>query len=308
MAAQIGPFADFSWSHSRDRVFRACKREYFWQHYASHGGWLAAAANQAQLAYALKQLTTFEMEFGASIHRAAARIAHAIRDGSTWPEREELEAQVKADLNALYSRSQDLRTFALRPKYHPVDRHMYYGGTLEPERQGKLQEKLQACVGHLLSAPVWTEVVAAGPDAILVIDELAKFNWDTLDIWVAPDLVFRGDDGVNLVDWKTGRLLPDPEQLGLYGLYAREVLDLDPPYLGRLVGLEEGNEVIHEITDEALEAVEDRIFTSVLHMRTYTVDPDTNQPLSFDRFPLTDHRERCNRCSYYALCRRELES
>jgi hypothetical protein len=304
----IGPFPDFSWSHSRDRVFRACKREYFWQHYASHGGWLAAAGNVAQLAYAAKQLTTFEMELGASIHRAAARIARAIRDGETWPGREELEAQAREDLNALWVRSQDLRTFALRPKYHPVDRHMYYGGTLEPRRQEKLQEKLQACVGHLLVAPVWNDVMAAGPDAILVIDDLSSFPWNMLDIWVAPDLVFKGSDGICLVDWKTGRLLPDPEQLGLYGLYAREVLDLDPPYLGRLVGLEEGNEVIHEITDEALEAVEDRVFTSVVRMRTYVVDPGTNQPLPVERFPLTDHRSRCDRCSYYALCRRELES
>ena len=207
MAGKIGPFPACSWSHSRDRIFRACKREYFWQFYASHGGWLAAAGNLAQLAYALKQLTTFEMELGASIHRAAARIALAIREGRSWPGRSELEAQAKADLNALYVRSQDLRTFRLRPKYHPVDRHIYYGGSLEPWRQQKLQEKLQNCLSNLLSSPVWDHVMAAG-DAILVIDELATFPWDTIDIWVAPDLVFMGDDGANLVDWKTGRLLP----------------------------------------------------------------------------------------------------
>src|SRR5690606_7208027 len=127
-------------------------------------------------------------------------------------------------------------------------------------------------------------------------------------IWVAPDLVYRSPDGpTTLVDWKTGRLLPDVEQLGIYGLYARDALELDPPYKGRLIGLQAGSEVVLEISAAAVRAAEARVAESVLRMETCTVDPETNQPLPVEHFPLAEDRRRCDRCSYLTLCRRELE-
>ena len=207
-------------------------------------------------------------------------------------------------------RSNDLRTFRIRPKYHPVDRICYYGGELTDQRKERLETKLQACLDNLLRAPVWSDLEAADPDQIMVIDEVAEFVWDLIPMWAAPDLVYRSSDDAGttttLVDWKTGKLIPDVEQLGVYGLFAREVLEIDPPYNGRLLGLQDGVEVIHEISAAALKAAESRVCDSVLHMETYTVDPETNQPLPLERFPLADDRRRCDRCSYFTLCRREL--
>jgi hypothetical protein len=301
----IEPFPTFSWSHSRARTLAACAREYYWRYYGSHNGWLADAPHPAQVAYRLKQLTSFDLVLGSAIHSGATEIATALRDQLVPPSRESLEAAVRHELNDLYRRSQDLRTFKIRPRLHPVAHCFYYGSGFSKARRAKLEEKLGSCLDHLVSAPVWDEIREAGPGAIRIVDEVGQF---TLDVWAAPDLIFLDEDGVwNLIDWKTGRTLLDVEQLGVYALYAREVLDVDPPYRGRLIGLLDDRHITHEVTVAALEAVEARIYDSVRLMETYLVDVEANQPFALEDFPLAEDRRRCRRCNFYQLCRRELE-
>ena len=79
------PYPEFSWSHSRDRSLAECARAYFWRYYGSHNGWLPDAPEEASVAYALKQLTTFPMILGTAIHACARDCALAVRQGAPRP-------------------------------------------------------------------------------------------------------------------------------------------------------------------------------------------------------------------------------
>ncbi len=79
------PYPEFSWSHSRDRTLAECARAYFWRYYGGHRGWSSEASEEARLAYALKQLTSFPMIVGTAVHDCARECTEAVRRGTPRP-------------------------------------------------------------------------------------------------------------------------------------------------------------------------------------------------------------------------------
>ena len=71
MAWEVKPYPEWSWSHSRDLLFRECQRKYYYQYYGSHNGWLQEAAPEAARLYRLKQLQSLYLLFGDVVHQMA---------------------------------------------------------------------------------------------------------------------------------------------------------------------------------------------------------------------------------------------
>ena len=59
---------EFSWSISRDRVFQACPRQYYFNYYAYWGGWETDAPERTRQIYILKNLKNRYMWAGAKVH------------------------------------------------------------------------------------------------------------------------------------------------------------------------------------------------------------------------------------------------
>ena len=51
----------FSWSKSRDSIFRDCKRKYFFNYYGSWGGWEISSPERIKKIYYLKKINTKEI-------------------------------------------------------------------------------------------------------------------------------------------------------------------------------------------------------------------------------------------------------
>ena len=68
---------EFSWSKTRDEVFRECLRKYWFQYYGFWGGWYENAKPRVRQIYVLKQLQTRQMWAGDHVHR---RIKHTLSD------------------------------------------------------------------------------------------------------------------------------------------------------------------------------------------------------------------------------------
>ena len=51
---------EFSWSHSRDRLFSECQLKYYYHYYGSWGGWEKNASERIRKLYVLKNLTNLK--------------------------------------------------------------------------------------------------------------------------------------------------------------------------------------------------------------------------------------------------------
>ena len=304
---------DFSWSHSRDKMFRACQRRYYWNYYGSHRGWERSAGEEARLTYQLKQLTTLPLVLGSEIHLRASEIALAIREGGPVPSLEVCRARTSACLNQVWRGSQDRQAFRRAPKHHPMLLEKYYGLPISNDQLARVRAKLEQCTLHLCTWPGWDEVRACDRDDIRLVSSIEAVAHHGIRLYGAPDLVYRGaDERWNVVDYKTGAHEDGADQLALYALYLRETGDLagyDGTCVGRVVDLHAGEEQVLDLGPDDLARAERRVRDSTWAMRGLLVqlDTDRNEAQPRERFALPVDSSRCRGCPYYELCEDELK-
>ena len=68
---------EFSWSKSRDEIFRTCPRQYYFNYYAFWGGWQQNADERTKQIYILKNLKNRYLWKGDHIHRC---IKHTLKN------------------------------------------------------------------------------------------------------------------------------------------------------------------------------------------------------------------------------------
>src|SRR3989304_1800380 len=77
---------EFSWSRTRDNVFKGAPRRSYYRYYGAGGGGGPGAAPLVRRLYVLKQLGTRQMWAGRLVHEAAERALLAMRDGPALSE------------------------------------------------------------------------------------------------------------------------------------------------------------------------------------------------------------------------------
>ena len=79
----------FSWSASRDRLFRSCHRAYYYNYYGYWNGWSYDADPKTKLIYKLKKLQSTTLWAGSTVHDILQDILtmiKAIATGASEPE------------------------------------------------------------------------------------------------------------------------------------------------------------------------------------------------------------------------------
>lgn len=303
---------DFSWSHSRDRAFLECARAYYWRYYGSHNGWSAGADPETRLAYALKHLTTLPLVLGAMVHECARDGVLALRRGEARPTFEAMLTQVGTALNRAVLGSHHRDAFLADPRRIPMLREAWIGGRQETGALPRALARARRCLRALVEAPVWSELEACAADEILVVDRPEAFVHEGWAVYAGPDLVYRRGGEVVILDWKTGAETDVELQLALYALYCRKVLGLpfrEGHWWGRVVNLSTGGDTTRPITRADLLGAAERIRDSVHAMQALLADAEENAPLPRESFPLLPEgrRQVCAGCSFFPLCRAELE-
>lgn len=313
MAYTVREHPDFSWSHSRDDMFRRCQRRYYWHYYGSHRGWERGADEQARAAYRGKNLTTLPLVLGTEVHQRAREIIRSILGGEPAPSLEQCRARTRAGLNRVWRASQDREGFLRSPKRHPMLLEMYYNLPISNDQLARVRAKLELCTAHLCAWRGWEEVRACAPEDIQLYESIDAVEHHGIRLHAAPDLVYRDGRGPWIVvDYKTGAADGAEDQLALYALYLRE-LDVLPGYdgtcVGRVVDLDAGEERSVEIGPAHLARAERRIRDSSWGMRGLLVQLDTerNEPQPRARFALPVDTSGCRSCGFYSLCEAELQ-
>ena len=301
-----------TWSFSRGALAEQCERLYYEHYFGSHGGWRADANARARHVYRLKHLTTPGSELGRAIHRRAAEIAHAIRDGASIPSHAALYARTCTELTAVIRRRASDPSWLQNPRHAPLLREAYYGGLSAARREQVLADlctRASNLLTSLVDSAVW--VAATLPGArVLMIEDTILTHTDAVATVATPDLVLQlPDDRVLVVDWKCGAA-GDIAQVLAYAEAVHDALGLGTSGVrleAWLVHLDRGSLEAATVSaadrERSLAARRASVAKLVaLHERAVPSDAPPGKAFALAAEPNTT----CRRCRMLEACRPEL--
>ncbi len=294
---------EFSWSKTRDETFRICLRRYFYEYYASWGGWEEGATAQTREIYLLKRLKTREMWVGDLVHRAVQRsITNLARGVAVLP----VNRIVEITLNLMRNEFRSSKRGSYRHTNSvALFEHEY--GIPVPDGEWKASAAVvETCLRNFYGSGIWADLSLLGRDRILEVENLSSFDFEKTRCWVVLDAAWRGQDGLTIADWKTGRGQPGGVELQLtgYALYAGEAWQVDPTGLVLLEYNLFHDRVHRYLSDKAtVERTRSYIRGSITDMKSLLVEEGTNTPLPEERFVQVNSRMVCPQCKYQRICR-----
>lgn len=298
----------FSWSVSRDRLFRSCLRAYYYRYYGAWGGWEAGAAPDVRELYVLKQLKTRHQWAGEAVHRTLREVLDALRRGRLTP-LAEAEGRLTRVMRLWFRASRE-GAYWREPKRGGLVEHEYRAA-VPAEAWRALHGEARRALSAAYRLGLFERLARLGKGDWLAVETLESFELDGVQVHCVPDLSFREGDRVVVVDWKTGPHGPDAWagdaavrfQLACYGLHARVRWGVPPERLRLGVALLARPDYQESGIDAAeLAAAEAAIRSSAAAMRARLADPATNLARIED-FPQTDDLARCARCPFRRPCR-----
>lgn len=297
---------ELTWSVSRDRLFRECRRAYFYNYYASWGGWDANAPERTRKIYILKNMTSLPMWAGSIVHEVIAEALNRFSSKQTPIDAKELKAHATRKLRQGWKDAVD-RAWEASPKKTNLA-ELYYGNgkSLPPEQTERVRNKIDNCLDSWAHSEVLKAVLDVSYLNWKPVDALDSFALDGLKVWCALDFAYVGDDGdLWVLDWKTGAERGDELtlQLACYALYAENKWHT-PLQRQRLAGvfLDHGARVSeYRLDSDALETTKATILTSAAQMRLPLTDVEKNEAREED-FPVCANDRICARCNFREVC------
>ncbi len=300
----------FSWSPSRDRLYRNCARAYYFNYYGSWGGWERDAPAPARLAYRLKQMTNLPMFAGTVVHDVIKGSIARIRGGKTV-DRDYLLSQASNLMNRGWRDSRGEAWRRMSPKRATTLFEHYYveGLSGEPVPEAAIRatkSKVQTCLERYLETEVHAALVESAGEDVRSYEELTQFEVEGTTVWIAIDLARDTGSGIEIYDWKTGRAREaDAKQLRVYGFFASEVWGAPADRIRvHALYLREGESSVETLSDDILAATRDEIVTSADGLRALLADPENNVARESD-FAMADDADTCRECRFQEICHPE---
>lgn len=298
---------DFSWSVSRDQMFRSCQRAYYYQYYASWGGWEADADERTRHIYRLKNLKTLEMWAGSIVHETIAEVLRKYAHSQIKIRTGELQARARSKLRTGWLEAVN-REWLRRPKANNLQ-ELYYGNgkTLPRERTDAAKEAVYKSLQGFAESEILREILAVPAMSWKPVDKLETFSMNGTKIWCAIDFAFIDAAGrLAIIDWKTGRNETDAlrEQLASYAYFSRDKWQVTPENM-RLVGVFlRADDPVREYTvnESDLFEAQNAILESAAAMRSKLADVESNTPQPESAFPKTENDGTCRRCKFREIC------
>ncbi|MBN8236194.1 PD-(D/E)XK nuclease family protein [Halobacillus kuroshimensis] len=307
---EIKPYPELSWSLSRHKTMLTCSRKYAYDYYVSHNGWLRQADSLARQAYRLKKITNLEMLFGSIVHDLIYQTLQKVRRDEPLPGEDHLLDDIRHHLNRGFVESTKKEHLWMnRPKHYTMLHEIYYSQSniLPAAKVEKITGRLQQVVRHFFSSRTFKDVQNKEVMEFIESETFRFMKADGVKIFVVMDLVYK-DVTRNkwiIVDWKTGKSSEeDRSQLSLYALYLLQKYDI--PSLDDIIirneYLLDGTHVEHQLDEQDLINVQHLYQISMEQMKSYLADPDKNEPLPLQQFPMQSNPSICSRCNYQELC------
>jgi hypothetical protein len=297
---------EFSWSRSRDHLFQECRRKYYYHYYGSWGGWEPDAHPDVRRLYVLKQLSSRQQWAGKLVHEGVEMVVRSLHSGSLLPETW-LVPEIVKRMRREWKASHDRRYWE-DPKGGALFEHEY-SVAVGDEGWQILRDHLIRCLRNFYRLDLLNDIRKTPPDRWILIEEIRAFIFDGTPLYGAPDFGYwTTDDRLALVDWKTGGGNAETSafQLGIYALYAQEVLGVEPSRVDLFeVNLREPKVTVLPWDEAKLSEVKERLQLSIRSMKAWLRDPSLNLAFMED-FERTEDLRLCRWCNFRAVCRPEI--
>jgi CRISPR/Cas system-associated exonuclease Cas4 (RecB family) len=302
----------FSWSKSRAEEFGECQRKYFYNRYASWGGWDLSAPKEARLAYILKNLKNRWAWKGETVHHSVETVLKSMRAGKFLSADEaiaELTRVMRRDF--LSSKS---KKYMEDPKRNlGLFEHEYVKPVSDAVWKA-VHDEAAACLKNFISSSFYQELASDDKKNWLVIEDLEEFDFNpstnaqgpAAKIFVKLDFARKKEGVVEIFDWKTGKEESGATiQIGAYAIYAMKKWDIPLSQIrAYLVYLSSPEPRPQEqpLTEALIEDARNTISWSIGQMRTLLLDPKRNIPKPREFFRFTENEKLCSYCNFYKIC------
>lgn len=314
-----------SHSHSKRDLLETCPRRYFYEYYASSlkeqpqetGAWVQRtlfddepaertttfSSDRVALARQLKQLSGCSLLAGDILHQL---IALHLKKRSGWPVRWFLDrASERFDQAVTFSRDPVANASLADQQYPPpMLMEFFYDDPRADDRSSEARQRLLRAIRNFFETDSVIELaqtLLSGDPRIEVRIALEKLDGFGLEGRV--DLAGRGEQGVQVVDWKMGRMTGNHDSLQLvtYGWWAAKEYSVDPTCV-RVRRVFLAHPTIEEdrpLSESLLRRGKARIIQDVELMKQMD---GYGQAGNEEAFSPCEIENVCRQCKYQALC------
>ncbi|NHJ33683.1 MAG: PD-(D/E)XK nuclease family protein [Asgard group archaeon] len=295
---------EFSWSVSRDSIFKKCHRMYYYHYYGSWGGWDTEADERTRMIYVLKQLQNRQMWAGTKVHECIKRTLENIQAGIEV--KEELTIEETLSIMRQEFKSSQSKIYLLNPKACALFEHEYEIPVSNAEWKNNA-DHVVACLKTFFSSNVYQEILRLSANQWLEIEQFSSFLYKNIKIFSVFDFAYQRDDTFLILDWKTGKEEADRKklQLACYGLFAKYKWGARPENI-KLKEFFLSNGKLNEYVLEEfnLDDIHNYISKSIKAMQNPLDNPEENIA-NEDNFPFSDVDSTCSFCNFLKICTRK---
>ena len=296
---------EFSWSKTRDEVFKTCPRQYWFAYYGYWNGWLKDSPERTRQIYILKNLKNRYVWVGERVHECIQRSLNNIRRGIKVLSVDEIVTITLDQMRAEF-RSSKSKNYRKNPKSCALFEHEY-DIELTDDQWKEVANNVETCLSNFYASDIYAGLKSHPKDQWLEVEDFSSFHLDNVRINLAIDCAIRESDDIYIYDWKTGKSLSEDLsiQLCCYALYAMEKWHVHPESL-RIIeyNLSFDKADWFSVTDGEVEDIKGYIKGSVKDMQSLLTDIENNIPLEEERFSKVEDNRVSLRCNFRKVCRK----
>lgn len=294
---------EFSWSKSRDEIFQTCPRQYYYNYYAYWGGWKKDVPDRTRQIYILKNLTNRFIWVGQKVHDCIKRSLQNLQRGISLLSVDDIISITLDQMRDEFRSSRD-RRYLLHPKTCALFEHEYNIELPDKEWQDAAK-KVETCLRNFYGSEIFAKLKDLEPEDWLEVEDFSFFHLDGTKVWAVIDCSFRTEDGVTIIDWKTGRASSSDVslQLSCYAMYGQEKWEISPEKI-RLAEyyLLSDQTAEYSITEKEIENTKSYIRGSISDMESLLVDVKNNVPKEEKFFKKIEEDRIKDRCNFRKVC------
>ncbi len=292
---------EFSWSKSRDNIFKECNRKYFFNYYGYWNGWHSESEDRVKRIYYLKKLKTKELWVGTLVHEVIEfvlkkfRVSEIITLGHALAI---LEKKAESDFNI--SKLKEYTGFMSKAHKFFEDE---YGIEISADDKKKLLRKARLCVTNFFNSDIFMEIRRTKLEDWVTLEDFLSFDFQGTKIYLSIDFAMKVGDKIILFDWKTGeeRLASFDLQLTLYSLYVIKKFGISTDKIEtRIFNLTIDKIDNFIIDDEKIDEIKRYMQESISKMKKLLRD-DSNNEAKEEDFEKNEGF-RCSRCNFKKVC------
>ncbi|MGQ9645991.1 MAG: PD-(D/E)XK nuclease family protein [Thermodesulfobacteriota bacterium] len=294
---------EFSWSKTRDEVFKTCPRQYWFAYYGYWNGWLENAPERTHQIYILKNLRNRYAWAGEKVHECIQRSLSNIRRGIRVLPVDEVIAITLDQMRAEF-RSSKSKNYWKNPKTCALFEHEYEVEVPDEEWK-ELANHVETCLRRFYASDIYAGLRSHPKSGWLEVEEFSSFHLDQVKVNLTIDCAIKEGDAIFIYDWKTGKSLSEDLsiQLSCYALYAMQRWHVPPESLRVIeynLAFDKANWFC--VSQGEAEAIKSYIRGSIKDMQSLLIDVEQNIPLDEEHFSQVEDEQVTSWCNFRKVC------